>query len=167
MTETMSYLVYAVLIGAGATAVMDVWTIARRALFAVPLANYAMVGRWLAYLPRGRFMHHPISKSPAVRGERAVGWIAHYLIGMAFAAVLLAIWGLEWTRHPTLTPALIVGLGSVAAPFLVMQPGMGAGIAASKTPNPANARIQSVVTHGIFGLGLYLAGEVTSLLPQF
>jgi hypothetical protein len=78
--------------------------------------------------------------------------------------VLLAIWGLDWARHPTIGPALIVGIGSVAAPFLFMQPGMGAGIAASRTPHPATARLHSLVTHGVFGLGLYAAGWATSLL---
>jgi DUF2938 family protein len=50
------------------------------------------------------------------------------------------------------------------APFLLMQPGMGAGIAASRTPRPVAARLQTLVTHGIFGLGLYAAGWATSLL---
>jgi hypothetical protein len=53
-----------------------------------------------------------------------------------------------------LLPALIVGLITVAAPFLIMQPGMGAGIAA-KTPNPTAARLRSLATHAVFGIGLY------------
>jgi hypothetical protein len=164
MTITMNYLVAAFLTGAGATAVMDIWTVVRKRLFGTPLANYGLVGRWLAYMPRGRFRHDRIAASPPVQGERVIGWTAHYLIGIAFAAVLLAIWGLDWARHPTIAPALIVGIGSVAAPFLLMQPGIGAGIAASRTPNPAAARLQSLVTHGVFGLGLFAAGWVTSLM---
>jgi hypothetical protein len=163
MSETMKYLLYAVVIGAGATAVMDVWTLARKRLFGIPLANYGLVGRWIAYLPRGRFHHSPIAASPPIKGEGAIGWTAHYLIGIAFAAVLLALWGLDWARHPAIGPALIVGVGSVMAPFLLMQPGMGAGIAASRTPRPAAARLQSLITHAIFGLGLYAAGWVISL----
>jgi DUF2938 family protein len=167
MSEAMHYLVCAVLTGAGATAAMDIWTVARKWLFGVPLANYGLVGRWLSHMPRGRFCHDPIAASPPVQGERVIGWIAHYLIGITFAALLLAIWGLDWARHPTVGPALIVGIGSSAAPFLLMQPGMGAGIAASRTPHPSAARIQSLVTHGIFGLGLYAVGWVTSLLLGF
>jgi hypothetical protein len=45
-----------------------------------------------------------------------------------------------------------------------MHPGMGAGIAASRTPKPAVARINSLLTHAIFGLGLYLAALATSPL---
>lgn len=159
----MDYTISALSIGLGATAVMDVWVIARQRLLGIAPPNYGLVGRWLAYLTRGRFRHDPIAASPPVRGERAIGWTAHYVIGIAFAAILLALWGLDWARHPTLVPALIVGIGSVAAPFLLMQPGMGAGIAASRTPRPAAARIQSLLTHAIFGLGMYAAAWVTSL----
>ena len=160
----MDHLLYALPIGAGATALIDLWAIARRRLFGSALPDYSLVGRWLAHMPRGRFRHASIKAASPMRGERPIGWIAHYLIGIAFAAILLAVWGLDWARHPTIGPALIVGIGSVVAPFLVMQPGMGAGIAASRTPRPNAARLQSLVTHGIFGLGLYAAGCVTSLL---
>jgi hypothetical protein len=162
METIMEYLVWSVLIGLGATAVMDLWGLARKRLLGVPSLDYGLVGRWLAYLPRGRFRHDPIAATPPVPGERLIGWAAHYLIGIAFAAVLLAVWGLDWARHPSLGPALAVGLGSVAAPWLVMQPGMGAGVAACRTARPAAARLHSLVTHGIFGLGLFAAGWAAS-----
>ncbi|HEX7115704.1 MAG TPA: DUF2938 domain-containing protein [Steroidobacter sp.] len=164
MSEVGAYLVSSIMVGAGATAATDLWTIVRKRLLAVPPFDYGLVGRWLAYLARGRFFHNPIAASPPVRGERTLGWVAHYLIGIMFAALLLAVWGLDWVRRPTIVPALTVGFATVAAPFLVMQPGMGAGIAASRTPNPARARVQTLLTHGIFGLGLYAAGWIASPL---
>ncbi|WP_246673889.1 DUF2938 family protein [Mesorhizobium sp. B2-7-3] len=30
----------------------------------------------------------------------------------------------------------MVGIGSIGAPFFVMQPGLGIGVAASRTPKP-------------------------------
>jgi len=160
----MAHLVCTLLIGVGATAVTDLWAIARQRLLGVPPPNYGLVGRWLAQLPLGRFRHDSIAAAERVRAERLIGWTAHYLIGIAFAAILLGIWGLEWVHDPTLVPALIVGIGTVAMPFLVMQPGMGAGIAASRTPRPGAARVQSLATHAIFGLGLYAAGWATRLI---
>lgn len=154
----MDYLACTLVIGVGATAVMDCWAIARQRLLGIPPPNYGLVGRWLAHMTRGRFRHDSIAAALPVHGERVIGWTAHYLIGVAFAAILLGIWGLAWIRHPTIGPALAVGIGTVALPFLVMQPGMGAGVAASRTPRPAAARLQSLVTHAIFGLGLYAAG---------
>jgi hypothetical protein len=163
METVMDYLACALLTGTGATAITDLWALARRRLFGIPLPDYGLIGRWFAYLLRGRFRHDPIAASPAVRHERLVGWTAHYLIGIAYAALLLGIWGLAWIRHPAIGPALLVGVATVAAPFLLMQPGMGAGIAASRTPRPAAARLHSLVTHAVFGIGLYAAGWVARL----
>lgn len=152
------------LIGAGATIAMDVWALVRRRVFGVPALGYALVGRWLAWLPRGRVVHTPIAVTPPVRGEGAIGWAAHYLIGIAFAAVPVALWGAAWLREPTLASAMIVGVASVAAPFFVLQPALGAGIAARHTPRPWAARIHSVVTHAVFGAGLYASAWTVARL---
>lgn len=164
MGAMMDYLIYSLFTGVGATLVVDLWTIARKRLLGVPTPNYGLVGRWFAHMRHGRFRHDAIATAPPVLGERLIGWAAHYMIGIAFAALLLRIWGLAWILHPTLGPALIVGIGTVAAPFLIMQPGMGAGIAARRTPRPAAARLQSLVLHAVFGLGLYIAGWASHFL---
>jgi hypothetical protein len=161
--SVMNYLVWVLVIGAGATAVTDLWAIARKRLLGVPPPNYGLVGRWLAHMLRGQFRHDSISAAESVHGERRIGWTAHYVIGIAFAAILPAIWGVEWIKQPRIGPALIVGISTVAAPFLLMQPGMGAGVAAGRTPRPAATRLQSLVTHAIFGLGLYVSGCAASV----
>ena len=149
--------------GAGATALVDLWALLRARLFGVSPPDYALVGRWLAHMTRGRFRHAAIAQSASMRGEHAIGWISHYAIGVVFASLLLATEAIEWLARPTLAPALVVGLATVAAPFLLMQPGMGAGIAASRTRAPAVARFHSVVSHAVFGLGLYAAGRLANL----
>lgn len=157
MSDPIQFFVYSVAIGAGATAVMDLWALWRRRFFAVPSLDWALVGRWLGHIARGRFAHSGIAAAAAVPGERALGWGAHYAIGILFAALLLSVCGLDWVRQPTPLPALAFGLVTVAAPFFIMQPALGAGVAASRTPHPRRARINSLLTHGVFGLGLYLS----------
>ena len=160
---TTNEMVLIALTGAGATAVTDIWAIVRKRVFGIPLPNFALVGRWIAHLAHGRLRHDSIAAVPPVRAELAIGWGAHYLIGAGFAFLLPAFWGTEWIHQPTLMPALIVGISTVAAPFLIMQPGMGAGIAASRTPHPGAARIQSLLTHAVFGLGLYLTAILVAV----
>lgn len=155
----MNSLLFSLYIGVGATAAMDLWGLARKPLLGIAPPNYALVGRWIGHMPRGRFCHDSITASAPVRGEHIIGWAAHYLIGIWFAALLIGIWGPAWVQQPTIGPALAVGICGVAAPFFLMQPGMGAGIAASRTPRPASARLQSLITHVVFGLGLYAAGQ--------
>lgn len=151
----MNELWSAVIIGIGATLVMDAWGLVRKQLLGIPPADYALVGRWLGHMVHGRFRHERIAAASPIPAEALLGWSAHYLIGMVFALLLVAICGAEWVRQPTLLPALVWGLVTVAAPFLLMQPGMGAGVAASRTPRPNAARLQSLITHSVFGLGLY------------
>lgn len=144
------------LIGVGATAVMDTWLLLLAAL-GVPTTSFALVGRWVGHLPRGRFAHTAITKAEPVEFELGLGWLTHYLIGIAFAALLVAVQGTAWLARPTYLPALAVGVVTVAAPWFVLQPAMGAGVAATKTPTPLKNCLRSLANHAVFGTGLYLA----------
>lgn len=159
----MEFVVRAVLIGIGATALFDLWG---RLLAAtgLPVANWTLVGRWFAHAARGRLAHESIAASAPAPAETAIGWAAHYLVGVAFAGALLAIWGLEWARAPTPGPAMTVGLVTVLAGWLILAPGMGAGIASRKRPNPNRIRLVQIAGHAVFGLGLYLAAVLVQAL---
>ncbi len=151
---------WAIMLGVGATVIVDVWAIIlRRWLGVVPL-DFRYVGRWLGYLPHGILLHKKITQSAPVRGERFLGWGLHYVIGVAFAAMLLAVVGLEWVVQPTLLPAVLLGIITVVFPYFVLQPCLGAGVASCRTPKPNRARIKSLVTHLIFGIGLYLTVQL-------
>ncbi|KVP07152.1 DUF2938 domain-containing protein [Burkholderia ubonensis] len=164
MNDTADALLRLLLIGAGGTLVMDLWALFRRRAFGTPSLDYALVGRWLGHMASGRFRHASIVAAPPVRHERPLGWLAHYAIGIAFAGLPVALAGTHWISAPTLLPALIAGIGSVAAPFFVMQPAFGFGIAAARTPRPSVARRRSLVTHLSYGLGLYIAAQVLTLM---
>jgi hypothetical protein len=143
---------------------MDAWALFARRAFDIQGLDYALLGRWIGHFPRRRFVHERIASAEPIRGERPLGWLAHYSIGIAFAFLLLAIWGLGWARSPTIWPALLIGLGTIVAPWFVLQPGMGAGIAASRTPNPRAARLRNLATHTVYGIGLYGSALALSIL---
>lgn len=156
MTLQAPHLIAALLAGLGATLLMDLWALALRRGFGVSSLDYCLVGRWLAHMPGGRFRHPSIGAAAARPGECALGWGAHYLTGVIFALPLLLPGAGAWFERPTPGPALLLGIATVGFPFLVMQPALGLGIAAANTPAPARARLKSLVTHGVFGAGLYL-----------
>ena len=144
---------------------MDLWAAVLRR-FGVPSLDFALLGRWLGHLPRGQFMHASIAKAAPIRGEKLLGWGLHYTIGISFALLLVAVFGLAWARSPSLLPALLIGVVTVAAPLLTLQPAMGAGIASSKTPRPLFNSVKSVVTHTVYGVGLYVAAlGATVVIP--
>lgn len=106
---------------------------------------------------RGRFAYAAIGKAQPIRGELALSWATHYAVSIAFAGLLVGIAGIGWTNSPSLLPAVLVGMGTVVAPLFVMQPAMGSGFAAARTPTPLRNCLRSVVNHAVFGLGLYLS----------
>jgi hypothetical protein len=163
MPHTSEFVVRTFLIGAGATLVIDIWALLLKR-FGIPSLNFAFLGRWIGHLPRGQWFHQSIAKAAPVRGELWLGWLAHYSIGITFAALLLAVEGLVWARRPTVLPALTMGVVTVLAPLFILQPAMGAGIASSKTPRPVFNALKSLATHTVFGLGLYLAALAAAWL---
>ena len=159
-------LVSAILIGLGATFTFDLWAQFLKYAVKITPSNICLVGRWLRYMPEGTFRHSNISSSPQKSGECAVGWIAHYMIGITFAIAFVVLAGSSWLQHPTLIPALVFGVFTVLAPFFIMQPSLGLGFAASKTSNPTQARIRSLMNHTAFGVGLYLFALLVNWLLQ-
>ena len=115
-------------------------------------------------MPEGIFRHSSIAAAPQKPAECTVGWIAHYAIGVIFALTLVLLASPQWLREPTVLPAMFLGLATVAIPFFVMQPSFGLGIAASKTPNPTQARLRSLTNHAVFGLGLYISALAISFV---
>jgi Protein of unknown function (DUF2938) len=151
------YVVDTVLIGAGATLLIDIWALFLKRAFNVRSLDYCLLGRWVLYIPHGKIVHAQIAATPAKPHECKVGWTAHYLIGTAFALLFVLLASDGWLARPTLLPALAFGIATVVVPFFTMQPSFGLGVAASKTPNPNKARMKSLMTHTVFGVGLYVS----------
>lgn len=156
----------AAILGLGATLILDLWAIVQQRVLGIPSLDYRLVGRWLLLLPTGRIIHSPITATSPVLGEVSIGWTAHYLIGAALGVGFIALVGADWYASPSPLPAIAFGMLSVAAPYFVLQPCLGAGIAASKTPAPNKARLLSLTAHTIFGLGLYLSAVILQMLTQ-
>jgi hypothetical protein len=156
MSGEAKYTLGAIVIGIGATLVMDLWNLFLNRAFSIQSLNYCLLGRWVRHMPAGAFRHASITAAPQKPFECAVGWVAHYSIGVVLALVFVVLTLGDWLARPTLLPALLYGLGTVVFPFFVLQPSFGLGIAASRTAKPNQARLKSLVTHTVFGVGLYV-----------
>jgi hypothetical protein len=166
MSIEARHIVGAIAVGIGATLVMDLWNLFLKRAFGIPSLNYCLLGRWVSHMTGGTLRHASIAAAPEKPHECTVGWMAHYSIGVVFALALVVFTSGDWLAHPTLLPALFYGIATVVFPFFLMQPLIGLGIAASRTPNPVQARLKSLATHTVFGFGLYLCALVVSRLLQ-
>ena len=166
MTLEASNMLGAIVIGVGATLVMDLWNLFLKRRFGIRSLNYCLLGRWVRHLMDGTFRHASIAAAPEQPAECTVGWIAHYTIGVVLALGLIGLTSGAWLTQPTLLPALLYGIATVVFPFLILQPSFGLGIASSRTPKPIQARLKSLMTHAVFGLGLYVSALGVTYLPR-
>ena len=166
MSIEARYIVGAIAIGIGATLLMDLWNLFLKRTFGIPSLNYCFLGRWLRHIPGGTLRHASIAAAQQKRFECPVGWIAHYTIGVVFAFVFVVLISGDWVARPTLLPALAFGIATVVFPLFILQPSLGLGIASSRTPKPARARVKSLVTHTVFGVGLYVCALGMSYVLQ-
>ena len=153
-------ILFGMAIGVGATLTIDLWALVLNRVFRIRSLNYCLLGRWVLHMRGGTIRHPSIGAAAAKRHECTVGWTAHYLIGVSFAIAFVTLVSGGWLAQPTLLPALAFGIATVLVPFLTLQPAFGLGVASSKTPHPNRARLKSVSTHTVFGLGLWLWATV-------
>lgn len=145
-----------VLMGIGGTAAMDIWAIVLHRFGGQSRPNWAMPGRWLAHVPRGRVFHDDIGAAQAVPGELALGWAFHYAVGIVYGVAFVLLAGPDWLAAPDFLPLWIFSLATIAAGWFLLQPGMGLGWAASNTPDPWKVRGLGLSAHTVFGLGMWL-----------
>ena len=146
-------------VGMLATLIFDGWLALQHAM-GLRTLNFALLGRWIGHFRTGQFRHVQISQAQPVTQEWWLGILGHYGIGIFITELLIMTQGQPWLNAPTLPAAIGIGSLTVAFPWLIMQPGMGGGIAFSNTAQPLYNCMKSLFNHAMFGLCMYLAGKL-------
>jgi hypothetical protein len=110
------YVLGAVLIGLGATLLIDLWALFLKRGFNIPSLSYCHLGRWVLHMPGGTIVHRSIAASEQKPHECAAGWAAHYLIGIGFGLLFVVLVSERWLEYPTLLPALAFGIATTLVP---------------------------------------------------
>ncbi len=151
----MEFITKTLLLGVFATAAIDLWATFSNKLLKFPRTNWAMVGRWLGHMPSGKLVHNPIASSSEIQFENTIGWAFHYFIGVVYSFLYFAFITLALNEQPSVLSAWLFGLVTILSPWFIMQPSLGMGLCASKATKPNMVRLQSFVSHSIFGVALF------------
>lgn len=144
-------------VGLGATLIADVVGVLRQGW---PATNgfYGLVGRWVGSLAHGKIAHRDIRETPPVPYEGVLGWSAHIVLGLCFGIGFVGLFGETALSAPKPWQGITIGLATVLVPWFIFQPLFGWGVAVSNAPKPWKMRLKSIITHMIFGIGLWLCG---------
>jgi hypothetical protein len=145
------------LLGILATLVMDLLGfVFAKTRIVHPLITPAIVGRWVLYLLRGKFIHKDINETPALKFERPAALLFHYLIGILLSGNYLAL-ELEYPIiYQELWAPVLFGIATTVLPWFLLYPSIGLGLLASKAPKRSPYIVTSLVNHTSFGLGLLI-----------
>ncbi|WP_329740485.1 DUF2938 family protein [Dyella sp. A6] len=142
--------------GVISTLVLDIWVRIARLATGIEPTDWGMVGRWLRGIPTGHLVLDGSSPSPPTGGELALGWAFHYVIGIAYAVLILLIWGIGFVGAPTVWPVVFIGVVvSTLAGLMILMPGLGAGLMGARLPNQGAMIAYLIVAHSVYALGLY------------
>jgi hypothetical protein len=114
-----------------------------------------LIGRWVGYLFRGKFRHDDILQTAPLPGEKVLGMVAHYSIGMVLTLVYIGLLVVTHTA-PNVVTAVIYGVGTTVFAWFLMYPSQGMGWLGRKAPREARMARMSLYNHLLFGLGLAL-----------
>lgn len=149
-------LVFGAVAGLGATILADLIAFMRQGL-SFTHGFYCLVGRWVGSLRHHGFVHDDIRASTPVVGEAVLGWSAHVMLGVFYGIGFAMLFGFSALDKPQIWQGLSFGLATVLVPWLIFQPLFGWGIAMSKAPEPWMLRMKGMITHGVFGFGIWLS----------
>ncbi|OTG86778.1 hypothetical protein B9T31_07250 [Acinetobacter sp. ANC 4558] len=152
----MLFFMHTIAIGILATIFMDIFSILNQKIFKIIPLNYALIGRWVLSWKNFKFSHNTILNTSAIKHELCVGWLIHYATGIGWT-YLYFISSTYFNYEINLLNTLIFALITTLFPFIILQPVLGFGIFAQKTPNPLKSIRNSLIAHSLFGLGLYYA----------
>ncbi|WP_152610747.1 DUF2938 family protein [Ruegeria sp. ANG-R] len=153
---------FGAVVGLGATVFTDLVGIFRQG-WAATNGFYSLVGRWIGSIPDAGLVHSDIRNSAPVSSEAALGWSAHLILGGLFGIGFVCLFGPASLSAPKAWQGLSFGLLTVLVPWLIFQPLFGWGVAVSKAPESWKLRLRNLVTHSVFGLGLWLSALLVQI----
>ncbi len=149
-------ILFCLIVGVGSTIALDVWGVLVKTITKIPPTDWGIVGRWLIVITSVNFVLDQSKKNAPSLIEKATGWVFHYLVGIAYAALILLIYGVGFIENPTVMPTVIVGvILSTLAGLGILMPGLGGGFFARLIPNKFQTYAYIIVAHIIFAIAQF------------
>ena len=118
--------------------------------------DVGMIGRMAVGWARGRFRYGHPSEMEEAANEKLFGYVTHHAIGVGFAVPYVLGWDLLIGGPASPAWAVVYGVATTVASWLLVYPSMGFGVFGRRSPEGLKAPLSSLANHLFFGLGLAL-----------
>lgn len=119
--------------------------------------DHRMIGRLARGWTRGRFVYARPEEVPTVGSELAIGYVAHYLIGIILAVFYVIGWDALVGGRVSPGWAVAYGVATTVAAYFLLFPSIGLGALGRRSPQGARLPLTSLTNHLFYGLGLAAA----------
>lgn len=149
-----------VLVGAIATALMDIQVYLHSKVFHSIPTSCNLTGRWVGMLIKREKFTGKITEVNEWAHEGWLGWVGHYAMGIFMVSLFLLIVGEDWIRRPSLLPLFAYLSVLILFPFCVLHPAWGFGFFGCKTQNPIATRKRVLVAYASFAIGILVGALI-------
>ena len=139
-----------------ATLIFDIFNQSLYFAYSIDRPKWNLLGRYFLGYKQGYFIRKNLVNDEEIRNELQWGYLIHYSIGIIYGLfyVFLNTWLFD---YPSILLAYIIGFISVLGAWCYLMPfAYDLGFFASKSEDRLKVMIQNLITHFVFGTGLFI-----------
>jgi hypothetical protein len=150
------FIIEGLISGLIATIIFDIFQQSLNFAYGIEKPKWELIGRYFLGYKRGIFNRVLIIEDELEKNELFWGYLIHYLIGAVYGIFYVSLNELFFT-YPSILVAYFVGFISVLGAWCYLMPfAFNLGFFASKSENRLKIMSQNLISHFVFGTGLFI-----------
>jgi len=144
-----------------ATILFDIFNESLSYAYGVNKPKWNLLGRYFIGYKQKKYIRKFLEKEDEESNEFLWGYLIHYIIGIVFGLFYVCL-NLLFFDHPSLLIAYLFGFITVLGAWCYLMPfAYNLGFFASKSDQQFNILAQNLISHFIFGTGLFIGYYVS------
>ena len=139
-----------------ATVIFDLFNQSLNYAYSIDKPKWNLLGRYFLGYKEGRYIRKSLQDDDEVANELFWGYAIHYIIG-AIYGLSFVFFNLLFFDHPLILIAYVFGFIAVLGAWCYLIPfAYNLGFFTSKSDQQFNILAQNLISHFIFGTGLFI-----------
>jgi len=150
------YILQGLFSGFIATIIFDIYNLSLNYAYNIDKPKWNFLGRYFLGYREGRYIRKNLQNDNEENNELLWGYAIHYIIGITYGIIYVVL-NVLFFDYPSLLIAYIFGFFTVLGAWCYLMPfGYSLGFFASKSDQQFKTLVQNLISHFIFGTGLFI-----------